>query len=436
MNRDNDIRRAFQEKLGGYQPPLAADGWERIEHSLARAGAHRRVMRRRWYAGTAAALLLLLVGSIYFLRDPMTVQETMVTERDRLQPESGYAPEQPTTAESAVVEKQHTYSSPATAPTRATFASRRKQDELPVRRNSASEMLTRWMQQEGIGLNRQPVDSWSSLRALLLQSERTSAEDMARREEEWITVIGGDDQLLAEYDDAMPEEERLIVGLSGKGGLSSYRQSVNSPMTLRSASFSAENQHDNEISKNLLAATRASDNTSDMEHDQPFSFGLTLSKSISESLSIESGLTYSYLSSRLRNANANFRVEEPQKIHYLGIPVNLNYTLFSLNRFNVYASVGGMLEKDIYGEYRKLGTGESADFNSTAQEEELTKISQRNPQLSVNAGVGLSYPLIDNLRIYGKVGGAYYFDAGNQYKTIYSDRKIVMDLNLGLRYEF
>ena len=292
------------------------------------------------------------------------------------------------------------------------------------------------MQQEGIGLNRQPVDSWSSLRALLLQLEHTSAEDMARREEEWITVIGGDDQLLAEYEDARPEEERLIVGLSGKGGLSSYRQSVNSPMTLRSASFSAENQHDNDISKYLLAATRASDNTSDMEHDQPFSFGLTLSKSISESLSIESGLTYSYLSSRLRNANANFRVEETQKIHYLGIPVNLNYTLFSLNRFNVYASVGGMLEKDIYGEYRKLGIGESADFNSTAQEEELTKISQRNPQLSVNAGVGLSYPLIDNLRIYGKVGGAYYFDAGNQYKTIYSDRKIVMDLNLGLRYEF
>jgi hypothetical protein len=95
-----------------------------------------------------------------------------------------------------------------------------------------------------------------------------------------------------------------------------------------------------------------------------------------------------------------------------------------------------MLEKDIYGEYRKLGVGESADFNSSAQEEEMTKISQRNPQISVNAGVGLSYPLIQNLRVYGKAGGAYYFDAGNQYKTIYSDRKIVMDLNIGLRYEF
>lgn len=250
-----------------------------------------------------------------------------------------------------------------------------------------------------------------------------------------ITVSGDDDQLFAEYDGFSSGDEPLIVGLSGKGGLSSFKQSVNTPMTLRSASIPTDN-HYAEGGKQMLAGTLASDNFSEMEHDQPISFGLTLSKQISDKLSVESGLTYSYLSSRVRNANANFRVEETQKIHYLGIPLNLNYTLFTFNNFNLYASIGGMLEKDIYGEYRKLGVGESADFNSTAQEEEVTKISQRNPQLSVNAGVGISYPLIQNLRIYGKAGGAYYFDAGNQYKTIYSDRKIVMDLNIGFRYEF
>ena len=207
-------------------------------------------------------------------------------------------------------------------------------------------------------------------------------------------------------------------------------------MTLRSASLATEAQYSSEGVKNMLTTTRTADNLSEMEHDQPVSFGITLSKSIFDNLFIESGLTYTYLSSRLRNANANFRIEETQKIHYLGIPVNLNYTLFSVKRFNLYASVGGMLEKDLYGEYRKLGTGETLDFNSTAEEEEVKKISQRNPQLSVNAGVGLSYPLMQHLRIYGKVGGAYYFDAGNEYKTIYSDRKIVMDLNIGLRVEF
>ncbi|QRX64584.1 outer membrane beta-barrel protein [Dysgonomonadaceae bacterium zrk40] len=435
MNRDNDIRRAFQAKFDGYQPPLAADGWEHIEHSLNQAGAYRSVIRRRWYAGTAAALLLLLVGSIFFLRDPMTVPETMVTESNSPQPESRYAPEQPATAESTVAEVQQTFVSPTRASARLTFAGRSQRDELLVGRNSSAAMLTRWMEQEGIGANRQLTGNWTSLRSLLRRSAVERAGQIDTKGEELITVSGNDDQLFAEYAGYSSGDEPLIVGLSGKGGLSSFKQSVNTPMTLRSASIPTDN-HYAEGGKQMLAGTLASDNFSEMEHDQPLSFGLTLSKQISDKLSVESGLTYSYLSSRVRNANANFRVEETQKIHYLGIPLNLNYTLFTFNNFNIYASLGGMLEKDIYGEYRKLGVGESADFNSTAQEEEVTKISQRNPQLSVNAGVGISYPLIQNLRVYGKAGGAYYFDAGNQYKTIYSDRKIVMDLNIGFRYEF
>lgn len=435
MNRDNDIRRAFQAKLDGYQPPLDSDGWKLIEHSLNQGGAYRRVIRRRWYAGTAAALLLLLVGSIFFLRDPMTVHETMVAESDRSESGSGYAPVQPATAESAVAEQQQMIGSPTRASARLTFAGRSQRDELLVGRNSSAAMLTRWMEQEGIGAERQLTGNWSALRILLRRSAVERAGQTDTKGEELITVSGNDDQLFADYDGSSSGDEPLIVGLSGRGGLSSFKQSVNTPMTLRSASIPTDN-HYAEGGKQMLAGTLASDNFSEMEHDQPLSFGLTLSKQINDKLSVESGLTYSYLSSRVRNANANFRVEETQKIHYLGIPVNLNYTLFTFGNFNLYASLGGMLEKDIYGEYRKLGVGESADFNSTAQEEEVTKISQRNPQLSVNAGVGLSYPLIQNLRVYGKAGGAYYFDAGNQYKTIYSDRKIVMDLNIGLRYEF
>ena len=161
-----------------------------------------------------------------------------------------------------------------------------------------------------------------------------------------------------------------------------------------------------------------------------------MSKSLFDDLYIETGLVYTYLASKVRNTNTNFQVNETQRLHYLGIPLNVNYNLFSLNKLNVYASVGGMLEKDLYGEYRKVGEGQTEEFNSSSGEEEITRISQRNPQLSVNAGLGLSYPIYNGLKMYGKIGGAYYFDANNEYKTIYSDRKIVMDLNVGLRYEF
>jgi predicted PolB exonuclease-like 3'-5' exonuclease len=95
-----------------------------------------------------------------------------------------------------------------------------------------------------------------------------------------------------------------------------------------------------------------------------------------------------------------------------------------------------MIEKDVYGRFREEGEGESIDDEMKSEFLRNETISQRNPQLSVNAGLGLSYPLYRDLKLYGKIGGAYYFDAKNDFKTIYSDSKIVMDLSIGIRYEF
>jgi hypothetical protein len=188
--------------------------------------------------------------------------------------------------------------------------------------------------------------------------------------------------------------------------------------------------------KNLFAPQKVADNVAEMEHDQPVSFGITVSKAIVDNLYIETGLVYSYLYSKARNASANFKVNETQRLHYIGVPLNVNYNVLSLSKFNIYASVGGMIEKDIHGDFRRIGAGETMDFNIQSEEVEIINISQRRPQVSINAGVGVSYPVYNRIRLYGKIGGAYYFDAKNEYKTIYSDRKIVMDLNVGLRYEF
>lgn len=94
-----------------------------------------------------------------------------------------------------------------------------------------------------------------------------------------------------------------------------------------------------------------------------------------------------------------------------------------------------MIEKDVYGNFKQLSEEEIIG-NSQSLKREVVKISQRNPQLSLNVGVGLSYPLYNRLRLYGKIGGAYYFNAENEHKTIYSDQKIVLDLNVGLKFEF
>ena len=249
-------------------------------------------------------------------------------------------------------------------------------------------------------------------------------------------IVEVDNNLLYADNNAKVEDGDYVLSFGGKGGLTSFHQTVNSPMTLRSAAVSGTTSFPEGVDKNLLSANNSRDNIAEMEHDQPVSFGLTVSKLITDNLYIESGLIYSYLYSRSKNTGTATQNRQTQSLHYLGVPLNLNYNLFSIKDMNVYVSLGGMIEKDVYGKFKEVGESQSLESQNNSEVLINETISQKNPQLSVNAGVGLSYPIYRDLKIYGKIGGAYYFEAENYYKTIYSDRKIVMDISLRIRYEF
>lgn len=449
MMSDNDIRKEFQSKLSGFEAPPPPDGWESIERSLGAALVARRALRRKWYAGGVAAALVLLIGSILFIRNPMEQSGTMVSEMVPAAPLTDSTPENDTEIAHASefasndpvvrTEKTGQQSASGISRTQKDRVKSNEEREPAVRPAAPGGMLAAWMKREKLQLNNveKGVDAGvvrQSGKSIEKETEQNS-EDLFEDE---IIVIERDDELL------FAEEERgrgtLLLAINGRGGMTGYQQRVNSPMTLRSLS-AVPDKYMSAPNNNLQSQSgNVPNNVSEMEHDQPVSFGITVSKYLLDDLSIETGLVYSYLHSKSRNTNNNFKVNEVQKLHYLGIPLNVNYTVFSLNKLNIYASVGGMVEKDIHGEYRKIQEGQTeANFNTSAEaseEKEVTKISQSHPQVSVNVGVGLSYPIYDRLRLYGKIGGAYYFDAKNDYKTIYSDRKIVMDLNVGLRYEF
>ena len=56
-------------------------------------------------------------------------------------------------------------------------------------------------------------------------------------------------------------------------------------------------------------------------------------------------MTYSYLGSDISQETGNARMETKQKLHYVGIPVNVNYSVLRTNRLNLYASAGVEVEK-------------------------------------------------------------------------------------------
>ena len=427
MNIDNEIRRELQSKFSDFKVPVPPDGWDRIERSLKTARAARMVARRRWFAASAAAAVILLVGGLLFLWP--TAENTMSLVQETT-PSADHTESQHSRLQAHVVEDagDATPAAPATASlqaSRLTTSAKSKRIEKLLQHGRIMQVKA----ERNVTAN-----DLSSIVKQIPQQPSLSATDGVA-EETFLSVGGKSTGLKNREEQAKRNEGQIVLALNSRGGLTPFQQTVNSPMTLRTAQVE-ENNPPITDPKMMLSNNKAADNIAEMEHDQPVSFGITVSKSLFEGLSVEIGLLYTYLSSKARNSSTNFQVQETQHLHYVGVPLNVNYNLFSLRKLGIYASVGGMLEKDVYGEYRRTGEGRSLELNVTSEEEEITKISQRNPQISVNAGLGISYPVYQNLKLYGKIGGAYYFDANNIYKTIYSDSKIVMDLSVGLRYEF
>lgn len=168
-----------------------------------------------------------------------------------------------------------------------------------------------------------------------------------------------------------------------------------------------------------------------LEHNQPITFGLSINKRITDRLSIESGINYAYLSSKIKSKSASsYSRNNAQYFHYLGIPLTLNYNIAEWNRLRLYISAGGAIQKDIYGRLNRSGGISQSSVS------DKKNISQKNVQMSLTSSVGISYPIYGNMSVYTTVGGAYYIDAKNEYETIYSDKKWLLNLNLGVKFGF
>ena len=433
MSSDKKTRKEFQSRLGDFQSAVPVDGWDRIEASLdAIALAKRTALRRRLrYIGSAAAVMILLLGSLLFLKNQINSSEPTLS--DALSVSSLSDSTYPALSSEVVTEPDQgseLFSEQSVAVDKISPSQpSSKLNILEELSQSESELLV-----ETINVDERKTDTVVD-EVKFTEEEIDKEADYDKYREELLAIAGGEDLLFAESY-SVEKRDKMMLSISGGGMLTSYNQTINSPMTLRSTAYAADDELPEELGKVVQSNSTPVVSEAKMEHVQPVSFGITFSKSVIDNLYIETGLVYSYLYSKTKNRSDFSHEQETQKFHYFGIPLYLNWNIVSINRFNLFTSVGGMVEKDLYGEYRSVKKGQSGEYINSSEEYETTKLKQRHPQFSVNAGVGFSYPIYNDLRLYGKIGGAYYFNANNLHKTIYSDRKIAMDMNFGLRYEF
>lgn len=166
------------------------------------------------------------------------------------------------------------------------------------------------------------------------------------------------------------------------------------------------------------------------EHHLPIRIGLSVAYALTDRLSISSGLTYTRLASDIKDASRESKYIGEQRLHYVGIPLNVSYKVASFRWLGLYGTAGVLAEKCVSGT-----TDEGYVENNTMKYTNTQDISSKPLQMSVNAGVGIQFDFIDNVGIYAEPGLSYYFDDGSALQTIYKEKPLNFNLNVGVRFK-
>ena len=143
-----------------------------------------------------------------------------------------------------------------------------------------------------------------------------------------------------------------------------------------------------------------------VHHRQPVRFGLSLRYRLTDCWSVESGLSYTCLSSDITTIINDETTVTEQRLNYLGLPLNISYELWKSRYFGLYVTGGSTIEK---------------------------RLDDSSWLFSLNGAAGAEYKLTNYISLYVEPGLGYYFKDGSSTPTIYKDHPMNFNLSFGLR---
>lgn len=255
----------------------------------------------------------------------------------------------------------------------------------------------------------------------------------AKREDSYVLPHNPDNNLLAfndmterRGDEDAPSRWSVSTGAMGGLGASGTTTAYGDHLVLSSPGV-ADTKDSPMLDMNTI--NRDIETKTEYDHHLPIRIGLSVAYALTDRMSISSGLTYTRLSSDIKDASRESKYIGEQRLHYVGIPVNVSYKVASSRWISLYGTAGVLAEKCVSGT-----TDEGYVENNTMKYTNTHDISSKPLQMSVNAGVGIQFDFIDNVGIYAEPGLSYYFDDGSTLQTIYKEKPLNFNLNVGVRF--
>ena len=157
------------------------------------------------------------------------------------------------------------------------------------------------------------------------------------------------------------------------------------------------------------------------KHHAPVSVGMQLAFGIAPRLSMSTGVVYTRTSSDFYPYAPNNDYNVHQVLHYVGIPVGLNYELWRSGGFHAYVMAGAEADYNV-----KNDTDEDGTRKQDAKRDRV--------QFSGKASLGAQYDVSPNVGLYVEPGARYYFDNGSDVENTFKDKKLNFNLQFGLRF--
>ena len=457
---NQDWTSKLQEQLAGYQESVSHDLWAGIEQSLAQNNIEsvssnpqtiasessestdlhvgteakknaRIVYFKRWSAAAAAVALLGIGGSYVYLHQEDVEKGNLQLAVSQPAPshvvsaDLQSAASQPAPSHAVSADLQSAASQPA--PSHVVSADLQSAASQPVpssvvsadlqsaaSQKKASDVLKKESENE-ISLLAEKSDHKALTRSTDYHAEAYASQSYHFEKNE--EVSGWSMQLYA---------ENLTPSLGGvnsdaSGGYNDFSYgTMAEPMPGVIPDPTAGGIYGEEY---LLASYKAIQRSQqgNAKHHAPVSVGLQVAFGIAPRLSLSTGLVYTRTSSDFYPYAPSSSYNVHQVLHYVGIPVGLNYEFWQSGGFHAYVMAGA-----------------EADYNvkNDTEEEGVKKENAKRDrvQFSGKASLGAQYDITPKVGLYIEPGAKYYFDNGSHVENTFKDKKLNFNLQFGLRF--
>lgn len=454
MKEENKWLDSLKSKMEDYECDVPEDLWNDVESSIFRKDGHHRTVVPPWLWRGAAVAAVIVSGVFALIR---------ISDRSGNAGDESYGngPVSPQNNPSSVIAEGNRDSSLTLMPAAAAELQTERVGNLIADAGKKSRSVeavsavqsapeenreSEISQESGIG--QEPEVSRESADTPVAESGEDTAAAVKplnnHDDEDWSGYAAADSHLARKHRISATFDLSVSGSPSEGQNVSSY----DPLMFYRGSSpdFSPSSmEFGNPVDRNGgLVSTRAatpamlaysSPISTTVEHKRPIRIALTVRVPLYGRLGIESGLSYTMLHSSFSTVSGNSgtsMVEDVQVVRYLGVPVNLTYSLLDRKLLSAYVSAGGMAEKVLSGYVATMQAINEAPQGSSVS----NPLKDKPLYWSLNASAGLQANVSRYFGIYAAPGVSWHLDNGSQLRTIYSDRPVDFVMTFGARFSF